>query len=105
MNAYSKGALIMKIGNGYNNYLNAVRQNQTNAQNKELTTKSGHSEKEESVQVNISNAAKQLAKTNNAELPSAKIEAIKKAVLDGTYEVSPEKISGSMLETMKNQRK
>lgn len=95
----------MKIGNGYNNYLNAVRQHQTNAQNKELPTKPGQAEKEESVQVNISDAAKQLAKTNNAELPSAKIEAIKKAVLDGTYEVSPEKISSSMLETMKNQRK
>ncbi|WP_313468936.1 flagellar biosynthesis anti-sigma factor FlgM [Carnobacterium sp.] len=95
----------MKIGNGYNNYLNAVRQNQSNAQNKELSNKPGKTEKEESVQVNISDAAKQLAKTNNTELPSAKVEAIKKAVLDGTYEVSPEKISSSMLEAMKNQRK
>lgn len=105
VNASLKGALNMKIGNGYNQYLNAIRQNQGNAQNKELSNKSEKSGKEESVQVNISDAAKQLAKANNADLPSSKVEAIKKAVMDGTYEISPEKISSSMLETMKNQRK
>ena len=62
---------------------------------------------EDSVTVDISDAAKQLAKaksTANAAM-SSNVEAIKKAVLNGTYEVSPEKIASGMMQAMNNQRK
>ncbi len=97
----------MKIGNnGYNQYINTVRQNQENAHSKGLQ-KSTNSVNEESVTVDISEAAKQLAKTKaaeNAPTMSPNVEAIKKAVLNGTYSVSPEKISSGMMQAMNNQR-
>ena len=97
----------MKIGNnGYNQYINTVRQNQENDHSKGLQ-KSTDSVNEESVTVDISEAAKQLAKTKvaeNAPTMSPNVEAIKKAVLNGTYNVSPEKISSGMMQAMNNQR-
>jgi negative regulator of flagellin synthesis FlgM len=98
----------MKIGNnGYNQYVNTVRQNQENAHSKGLAkTNVSETVNEESVTVNISDAAKQLAKAkateNTAMTPN--LEAIKKAVLNGTYNVSPEKIASGMMQAMDNQR-
>lgn len=103
---HKKGALTMKIGNnGYSQYINNVRQNQENAHSKGLS-KNTESVNEESVTVDISEAAKQLAKTKVAETAtmSPNVEAIKKAVLNGTYNVSPEKISSGMMQAMNNQR-
>lgn len=103
---HRKGALIMKIGNnGYNQYVNNVRQNQENTHSKGLA-KTNEAVNEESVTVDISDAAKQLSKaksTDNAAM-TPNVEAIKKAVLNGTYNVSPEKIANGMMQAMNNQR-
>ena len=96
----------MKIGNnGYNQYVNNVRQNQENTPSKGLT-KTNADINEESVTVNISDAAKQLAKIKSTDTVamSSNVEAIKKAVLNGTYDVSPEKIANGMMQAMNNQR-
>ena len=101
-----KGALPMKIGNnGYNQYANNVRQNQENTLNKGLS-KTNATVNEDSVTVDISDAAKQLAKIKSTDTAamSSNVEAIKKAVLNGTYEVSPEKIASGMMQAMNNQR-
>ncbi|WP_407371277.1 flagellar biosynthesis anti-sigma factor FlgM [Carnobacterium sp.] len=96
----------MKIGNnGYNQYINNVRQNQENIPSKGLS-KSNATVNEDSVTVNISDAAKQLAnvKSTDTAAMSSNVEAIKKAVLNGTYDVSPEKIANGMMQAMSNQR-
>lgn len=96
----------MKIGNnGYNQYVNNVRQNQENTHNKGLS-KTNATVNEDSVTVDISDAAKQLAKIKSTDTVamSSNVEAIKKAVLNGTYEVSPEKIASGMMQAMNNQR-
>lgn len=103
-----KGALTMKIGNnGYNQYVNTVRQNQENAHSKGLAkTNISETVNEESVTVNISDAAKQLAKAKaiDSAAMTPNVESIKKAVLNGTYNVSPEKIASGMIQAMNNQR-
>jgi len=48
----------MKIENGYNSYLNAVRQSKDNIPTKNLSSKTEQVKKEDSVQVNISDTAK-----------------------------------------------
>ncbi|MER2002474.1 MAG: flagellar biosynthesis anti-sigma factor FlgM [Carnobacterium inhibens] len=96
----------MKIGNnGYNQYINNVRQNQENTHNKGLS-KTNATVNEDSVTVDISDAAKQLAKVKSTDTAamSSNVEAIKKAVLNGTYDVSPEKIANGMMQAMNNQR-
>ena len=95
----------MKIENGYNQYMNDVRQNKDHAQSKGLSPKIEPTEKEESVQVTISDAAKRLSQAKTTETRQADIEAIKKSVLDGTYSVSPEKIAKNMITAMNAQRK
>lgn len=103
---HKKGAPPMKIGNnGYNQYVNNVRQNQENTHSKGLA-KTTETVNEESVTVDISDAAKQLAKAKSAESSAMtpNVEAIKKAVLNGTYTVSPEKIANGMMQAMNNKR-
>jgi len=47
---------------------------------------------------------KQVAKANNNAAFSERVQAIKQAVLNGTYEVSPEKIADKMVDEMSQQR-
>ncbi|MCA9766049.1 MAG: flagellar biosynthesis anti-sigma factor FlgM [Carnobacterium sp.] len=96
----------MKIENGYNHYLNAVRQNKDQAQTKGTSPKPTESIKnEESVQVNISDTAKKMAQAKSAGSKDIDIEAIKKAVLDGTYSFSADKIAQGMVNAMNEQGK
>ena len=95
----------MKINNGYNQYVNNnLRYNKETAENKTIKSQP-QSVKEDSVKVEISDAAKQVAEANNNVAFSEKVQAIKQAVLKGTYEVSPEKIADKMTTEMSQQRK
>ena len=95
----------MKIENGYNSYLNAVRQNKENTPTKSPNPKNDKIKKEDSVQVDISDTAKKMAQAKSAGSKDMDIEAIKKAVMDGTYSVSPKKIAQGMINTMNEQGK
>lgn len=93
----------MKINNGYNQYVNnSLRYNKETTENK--TIKPQATVSEEAVKVEISDAAKQVAKANNNAAFSERVQAIKQAVLNGTYEVSPEKIADKMVDEMSQQR-
>lgn len=93
----------MKINNGYNQYVNnSLRYNKETTENKNIKPQSTVSE--EAVKVEISDAAKQVAKANNNAAFSERVQAIKQAVLNGTYEVSPEKIADKMVDEMSQQR-
>ncbi len=93
----------MKINNGYNQYVNnSLRYNKETTENK--TIKPQATVSEEAVKVEISDAAKQVAKANNNAAFSERVQAIKQAVLNGTYEVSPGKIADKMVDDMSQQR-
>lgn len=93
----------MKINNGYNQYVNnSLRYNKETTENK--TIKPQATVSEEAVKVEISDAAKQVAKANNNAAFSERVQAIKQAVLNGTYEVLPEKIADKMVDEMSQQR-
>lgn len=93
----------MKINNGYNQYVNnSLRYNKETTENK--TIKPQATVSEEAVKVEISDAAKQVAEANNNAAFSERVQAIKQAVLNGTYEVSPEKIADKMVDEMSQQR-
>lgn len=93
----------MKINNGYNQYVNnSLRYNKETTENK--TIKPQATVSEEAVKVEISDAAKQVAKANNNAAFSERVQAIKQAVLNGTYEVSLEKIADKMVVEMSQQR-
>ena len=95
----------MKINNGYNQYVNNnLRYNKENTQNKKIQEQP-QTVNEEAVKVDISDAAKQVAEANNNVAFSEKVQAIKQAVLNGTYEVSPEKIADKMITEAGQQRK
>lgn len=95
----------MKIENGYNHYLNAVRQTKDNAATRGVSSKTDHVKSEESIQVNISDTAKKMAEAKSTGSKDIDIEAIKKSVLDGTYTVSAEKIAQGMMNAMTEQGK
>lgn len=93
----------MKINNGYNQYVNnSLRYNKETTENKNIKPQA--TVNEEAVKVEISDAAKQVAKANNNAAFSERVQAIKQAVLNGTYEVSPEKIADKMVDEMSKQR-
>lgn len=95
----------MKINNGYNQYVNNnLRYNKENTQNKKIQDQP-QTVNEDAVKVDISDAAKQVAEANNNVVFSEKVQAIKQAVLNGTYEVSPEKIADKMTAEIGQQRK
>ncbi|MBM6614714.1 flagellar biosynthesis anti-sigma factor FlgM [Desemzia sp. RIT804] len=95
----------MKINNGYNQYVNNnLRYNKEATQNKKIQDQP-QKVNEEAVKVDISDAAKQVAEANNNVAFSEKVQAIKQAVLNGTYEVSSEKIADKMTAEMSQQRK
>lgn len=96
----------MKIGNGYNQYINNLRYNKELKENKVMNKiEETSTVKEEAVTVDISEAARQAASSSRSTAFSARVEEIKKAVMEGTYEVSPEKIAEGMVSEMNKQRK
>lgn len=63
--------------------------------------------KEKNINIEISDSAKSLAqKINQAEDSkySEKVEEIRKAILEGSYKVSPDKIADKIMNVIKNQK-
>lgn len=95
----------MKINNGYNQYVNNnLRYNKENTQT-QAAKPASQLVKEENVKVDISETAKQVAEANNNPVFSQKVLAIKEAIANGTYEVSPEQIADKMVDEMSQQGK
>ncbi|RBP70127.1 FlgM family anti-sigma-28 factor [Alkalibaculum bacchi] len=63
--------------------------------------------KEKNINIEISDSAKSLAqKINQAEGSKygEKVEEIRKAILEGSYKVSPDKIADKIMNAIKNQK-
>ena len=94
----------MKITNGQQHYLNAIRQNKKTTI--ETTNKAAEVKKQsEQTSVEISDEAKKLSQANLAAAPSEKAKAIKQAIQNGTYQVSTEKITQSIVNHITEQKK
>ena len=62
--------------------------------------------KEKNINIEISDSAKSLAqKVKQVDNPkySERVEEIRKAILDGSYKVSPDKIADKIINAIKNQ--
>lgn len=94
----------MKITNGQQHYLNALKQNkqatvQAQAKPVEKNPQKSH------VSVDISDEARKLSETSMQAAPSEKAAAIKAAIKAGTYQVSSEKIASGLMDAMAAQKK
>lgn len=92
----------MKINNQYTNYCdnyNSQKNNDVNEKNKKVT-------KEESVAINLSNASKQIRLSDQVvdSDNSKRVAEIKKAINDGSYKVSSDKLADKLFETIKGQQ-
>lgn len=93
----------MKINNNYTNFLRSLKQTKNQvASNKEEKKTNGTSKK--SVEINFSEEAKRLSEISENEGHTQKIEEIKSAIKNNTYEVDPKVIAKSMIDTIKDQR-
>lgn len=93
----------MKINNNYTNFLRSLKQTQSKVTaRKEEKKINGTSKK--SVEISFSEEAKRLSKISENEGHTQKVEEIKSAIQNKTYEVDPEAITNSMINTIKNQR-
>ena len=98
----SKGVPRMKIENGYNKYLQNVQQNnQKSVSRKE--NKQVESKVDKNVEVNISDEAKKLSEVSQQEIYSERVQDIKAAIKNGTYEVKPKEISESIMRIIQAQ--
>lgn len=92
----------MKINHSHNRF---IINNPYKSQ--EQTEQTTSVKKEKNINIEISDSAKSLAqKVSQAEDSkySDKVEAIRKALLEGSYKVSPEKIADKMMSAIKNQK-
>ena len=92
----------MKIEKGYQNYLQAVRrtQNEKTAESKQEVLPS---KEEPTVKIELSEEAIKLSEATQTEV-SARAQEIKKAVANGTYEVSTEEIAKGLLNAVRHQK-
>ncbi|WP_027108658.1 flagellar biosynthesis anti-sigma factor FlgM [Lacticigenium naphthae] len=99
----------MKIENGYGKYIQSVNKNKAVQTHKETTNTSNatnqpkQSKEDSSVEVSISNEAKRLSESQDT-FKTERLESIKKAVLEGSYPISVDKISDSMLQVIAEQK-
>lgn len=91
----------MKINNQYNKYGDTYNSQKTN-ENREKIKKSSSNE---CVEINLSNTSQKLRMEHHVtEIDnSQKIQDIKKAIKDGTYNVSSEEIADKIFMTLKGQ--
>ncbi len=89
----------MKINNNYNNYNNYIKA----SQNRETPKEEVKANKEKNINVQISDATKRLAQSVNLEKDeeiSKKVETIKKAILEGVYEVDDKTIAKKIMDNI-----
>jgi negative regulator of flagellin synthesis FlgM len=80
--------------------------NNYNTNNKQV--RESKTSKEKSVDIQISDSAKALVEKLNASDDvkySEKVEKIRKAILEGSYEISPEKIADKLIQAMEEQKR
>lgn len=93
----------MKIENGYNKFLQSIQHSQKQQPSKKVQQQA-ETTREEKVQVTISEEAKRLSETSQKSEHSQRVEDIKAAIQNNTYEVSPEEISKGLMRSIQQQK-
>lgn len=93
----------MKIENNYNKFLQSIKNTQNNKGTRKTEEKLDQV-KAKSVEVNISDEAKKLSEASLKETQTERVEEIKAAIQNDTYEVNPEVIADGMLREISNQK-
>ncbi|HZK22755.1 MAG TPA: flagellar biosynthesis anti-sigma factor FlgM [Atopostipes sp.] len=93
----------MKIENGYNKYLQNIQQSKKATVSKQAVNGS-EKPAEKNVEVNISKEAKRLSEVSQQAARSERIEQIKAAVNNGTYEIDTEKIAEGIMREIGRQK-
>lgn len=93
----------MKIENNYNKYLQNIQQAKKQVASKKAEQNTD-SKQEKNVEINISEEAKKLSEVTQQEVYSKRVQEIKAAIKNGTYEVKPKEISESIMREIKAQK-
>lgn len=93
----------MKIENSYNKYLQNIQQTKKHATSKK-ENQNIEQKQEKNVEISISEEAKKLSEVTQQEVFSERVQEIKMAIKNGTYEVKPKEISESIMREIKAQK-
>lgn len=93
----------MKIENGYNKYLQSIKQSNKQAAAK-ASSKQTDKPVEKNIEVNISEEAKRLSEVSQDEARSERVAQIKAAINDGTYEINPKEITEGIMREIRRQK-
>lgn len=93
----------MKIDNGYNKYLQNIQQTKKQVAAK-ANKQAAEPLKEKNVEVNISEEAKRLSEVSQSEARAARVEEIKTAIENGTYEIKPKEIAEGIMREIRRQK-
>lgn len=93
----------MKINNSYNKYLQSVQQAKKHVKTQSSQANVKRTAKK-NVEVNISQEAKRLSEASSAEAHSVRIEEIKAAIQDGTYEIKPQETAEGIMREIDRQK-
>lgn len=93
----------MKINNNYTNFLRSLQKTQSKLNTKTEETKVNGTAKK-SVEINFSEEAKKLSELSKNEAHTERVDQIKKAIAEDSYEIEPEAIAKGILDTIKGQK-
>lgn len=103
MDEILRGVTKLKIENGYNKYLQNIKQTQKQSTSK-MTDQAFHSKQDKNIEISISEEAKKLSEVSQKELYSERVQKIKAAIQNGSYEIKPKEISESIMREIKAQK-
>jgi|SRR5699024_6799662 len=93
----------MKIENNYNKYLQNINQAKKQSASKS-PNQVPHFKRDQSIEIEISEEAKKLSEVTQKEAYSQRVQKIKAAIQDGSYEIKPKEISESILREIRVQK-
>lgn len=93
----------MKIENNTNNYIQNIQNAKKQAANKS-NNKQVEMPVDRNVEVTISEEAKRLSEVSLNEVRSKRVEDIKAAIQNGTYEINPKEITKGIMREINRQK-
>lgn len=99
-----EGVPVMKIENNYNKYLQSIKQTNNNRTASKTDKQAIEPKQEKHVEITISEEAKKLSEVTQQEVYSERVQEVKLAIQNGTFEVKPKEISESIMREINAQK-
>lgn len=93
----------MKIENSYNKYLQNIKQTKKQ-NNSKIDDQASHIKQNKNIEISISEEAKKLSEVSQKEVYSERVQKIKAAIQDGSYEIKTKEISEGIMREIKAQK-